>query len=153
MKFYPKTLLILIIFIFFSCHGRLSEEFKFFENYDLSTGEYKLLVFGTEGTWIDDYQDFYIDDIEVLKKMQKQWVFKRKSAVMPCGYGYIIMLVDENKVLNERAVNIDWDCSYMSGWLHFPKRYLSGYKTHFKRMTEIEKKEFVDKYKKEGEKE
>jgi hypothetical protein len=56
MKFYPKTLLILIAFLFFSCHGRLDDEFKFFENYDLSTGEYKLLVFGEEGTWIDDYR-------------------------------------------------------------------------------------------------
>jgi len=138
-----KILLIPIILLFAGCE-RLPSKIKFFENYDLSTGEYKLLVFGTEGEWIDDYRDFYIDDIETLKEMQKQWIFKYKSEVMACGYGYIVMLVDSNKVLKKTAVNID--CEYMEGWIRFPKSYLSNYKAHFKRMTEIEKKEFEEKY-------
>jgi len=143
MKFYPKILFISIVLLFAGCK-RLPSEIKFFENYDFSTGEYKLLVFGTEGDWIDDYRDFYIDDIEVLKKMQKQWVFKYKTKTWACGYGYIVMLVDSNEVLKEAEVNID--CKYMTGWIRFPKRYLSNHKAHFKRMTEIEKKEFEEKY-------
>jgi len=145
MKFYPKILFVSIILLC-SCRGRLPEEIKFFENYDLSTGGYKLLVFGEEGQWIDDYRDFYIDDTEVLRKMQKQWVFKYQSDIMACGYGYLIMLVDRDNVLKEVAVNIECDCEYMTGWVYFPRRYLSDYKTHFKRMTEIEKKEFLEKY-------
>ena len=151
MKFYPKILFISIILLC-SCRGRLPEEIIFFENCNLSTGEYKLLVFGEEGQWIDDYRDFYIDDTEVLKKMQKQWVFKYQSDILACGYGYSIMLVDKDKVIKEVAVNIECDCEYMTGWVYFPIRYLSDYKTHFKRMTEIEKKEFLEKYKKNKEK-
>jgi len=148
MNFYSKILLVSITLLFAGCE-RLPSEIKFFENYDLSTGEYKLLVFGTEGEWIDDYRDFYIDDIEVLKKMQKEWVFKYKSDILACGYGYIVMLVNSDEVLKEVAVNID--CEYMTGWIRFPKRYLSNYKAHFKRMTEIEKKEFEEKYTKKDE--
>ena len=147
MKSYTKILFVSIILLC-SCRGKLSEEIVFFENYDLSTGEYKLLVFGEEGLWIDDYQDFYIDDIETLKKMQKQWIFKYKSDISACGYGYSIMLVDSDKVLKEAAVNIERDCEYMSGWIYFPKKYLSDHKTYFKRMSENEKNSFLEKYKK-----
>jgi len=148
MKFYTKILLVSIILLFVGCE-RLPNKIKFFENYDLSTGEYKLLVFGTEGEWIDDYRDFYIDDIEVLKKMQKEWIFKYKSDILACGYGYVVMLVNRDEVLKEVAVNIE--CEYMTGWIRFPKKYLSNYKAHFKRMTEIEKKEFEEKYTKKDE--
>jgi len=81
--------------------------------------------------------------------MQKEWVFKYKSDILACGYGYIVMLVNSDKVLKEVAVNIE--CEYMTGWIRFPKRYLSNYKAHFKRMTEIEKKEFEEIYKKKDE--
>ena len=70
MNFYPKILFVFIIALFTGCE-KLPSKIKFFENYDLSTGEYKLLVFGTEGEWIDDYRDFYIDEIGVLKKCRK----------------------------------------------------------------------------------
>ncbi|MCL2097823.1 MAG: hypothetical protein FWH23_03580 [Bacteroidales bacterium] len=146
-KFYTEILFIAIS-LFCSCRGRLPETVIFFENYDLSTGEYKLLVFGGEGQWIDDYRDFYIDDTEVLTKMQKRWVFKYQSDIMACGYGYSILLVDRNKVLKEVEVNIECDCEYMSGWIYFPRSYLSDYKNHFKKMTEMEKKEFLEKYRK-----
>ena len=148
MKFYKEILFVSIILLFAGCK-RLPSEVKFFENYDLSTGEYKLLVFGIEGEWIDDYRDFYIDDIEVLKEMQKQWVFKYKSDILACGYGYIVMLVNNDELLKEVAVNVE--CEYMTGWIRFPKSYLSNYKTHFKRMAEVEKKEFEKKYKKKDE--
>ena len=148
MNFYPKILLISITLLFIGCE-KLPSEIKFFENYDLSTGEYKLLVFGTEGEWIDDYQDFYIDDIKVLKKMRKEWVFKHKSDILACGYGYIVMLVNADEVLKEVAVNIE--CEYMTGWVRFPKQYLSNHKKHFKRMTELEKKEFEERYTKRDE--
>ena len=148
MNFYPKILLVSIILLFIGCE-KLPSEIKFFENYDLSTGEYKLLVFGTEGEWIDDYRNFYIDDIGVLKKMQKEWVFKYKSDILACGYGYIVMLVNADEVLKEVAVNIE--CEYMTGWVRFPKQYLSNHKKHFKRMTELEKREFEEKYTKRDE--
>ena len=136
MKLFSKILLIFTLILFAGCYEKLSNKITFFEGYDFSTGDYKLLVFGLEGLWIDDYIDFYIDDIETLQKMQKQWVFKYKTDVMACGYGYNVMLVDSNEVVEETWVNIESDCEYMSGWIRFPKSYLSDHKTHFKRMTE-----------------
>jgi len=150
MKLFSKILLIFTLILFAGCYEKLSNKITFFEGYDFSTGDYKLLVFGTEGLWIDDYIDFYIDDIETLKKMQKQWVFKYRTKTLACGYGYIVMLVDNNEVVKETEVNIE--CEYMGAWIHFPKSYLSDHKTHFKRMTENEKKEFEEKYRKTNKK-
>ena len=145
--FYPKILLIVTI-LFCGCSWILPQKAKFFEDYDLSTGEFKLLVFGQEGMWIDDYRDFYIDDIEVLKKMQKQWVFRFKSSVMACGFGYRIMFVDRDRVINEAWVNIQRGCEYMVwfDWLRFPKRFLLDHKAHFRRMTETEREYFLYKF-------
>ncbi len=121
-----------------------SSKFSFFENYDLSSGKYKVLVFADEGDWIENYRNFYIDDIETLIKMKKQWVFNQKSEVMPCGYGYNIYLVDEDTILKNISVNID--CEYMTGWWKFPKEYLTKHKSSFKVMSEKELSEFHLKY-------
>lgn len=118
----------------FGCKERLSEEYKFFGNHDLSSGDYKLIVFGTEGARIEDYRDFYIDDIETLERMQKQWVFKYKTTPMSCGYGYNIRLVSKDKILEEKSVNVD--CEYMTGWIFFPRNYLTDHIESFKRMND-----------------
>lgn len=73
--------------------------------------------------------------------MQKQWVFKYKTDASPCGYGYKIQLVNSNSVLNETSVNID--CEYMSGWIYFPKNYLTDYKNSFVRMSKNQRKDFI----------
>ena len=138
----------LIIFLFIissiSCSEKLPNEISFFENYEVENGKYKLYVIGTEGEWIEDYRDFYIDDIETLKKMKTQWVFKEKSEVMPCGYGYILYLVNDKEVLKSEAINID--CEYMTGWIKFPREYISDYKNQFIRLNESEKLNFQNKY-------
>ncbi|MDD3771039.1 MAG: hypothetical protein RBT46_07630 [Weeksellaceae bacterium] len=134
--------LILISFIFtlISCSEKLPKEISFFENYDVKNGKYKVLVYGSEGEWIEDYKDFYIDDVKTLDKMKRQWVFNKKSDVMPCGYGYNIYLVDEENILKNVAVNIE--CEYMSSWIKFPKKYLTKHQKYFKRMTEEDKTKF-----------
>lgn len=143
MKF--KFLLIVsLLFILSGCKDKLKEEYHFFKSENLNSGNYKLLVYGLEGEIIDDYIDFYIDDISTLKQMQKQWIFKYKSEVMPCGYGYRVVLVNEKEIINEKYINID--CQYMSGWIYFPKKYLSDYKSSFKKMTKTEKEIFSQKY-------
>ncbi|MBL4754371.1 MAG: hypothetical protein JKY52_12355 [Flavobacteriales bacterium] len=135
---------IFLILLLIGCQEKLEAEYVFFEDCDFDTGGYKLLVYGDEGEWIEDYRDFYIDDVETLKRMQKQWVFKYKSDVKPCGYGYHLKLVDGKKVLKSKSVNID--CEYMSGWVYFPKLYLTEHKNSFKKMTESDREEFSQKY-------
>lgn len=101
---------------------------------------YKLLVCGQEGEHIDNYSDFYIDDVQTLQEIKKQWVFKNKSKVSPCGYGYSVVLVDDKAILKKTLVNID--CEYMSGWIYFPKAYLEDHKGSFKKMTDDDKRHF-----------
>lgn len=141
---YKFLFFLLSIFLLISCKEKLNEEYHFFNLENFDSGKYKLLVFGLEGEWIDDFRDFYIDDISTLKQMQQQWTFKYKSEVMPCGYGYKIVLVNKEEIINEKYINID--CEYMSGWIYFPENYLSDYKSSFKKMTEIEKENFIEKY-------
>src|SRR5690606_30006616 len=104
-----KKLLLIIITFFsiISCSEKLPNKIYFFDNINLKNGEYKLLVYGTEGEWIEDYKDFYIDDVKTLEIMKKQWVFNKKSDVMPCGYGYSIYLINNDSILKNVYVNID----------------------------------------------
>lgn len=140
-----KQLLFIWAFIsVLGCTEKLPEKIHFFDSIDLKSGEYKLLVYGLEGLWIEDYRDFYIDDVKTLEKMKKQWVFTRKVDPKPCGYGYSIYLVNNDSILKKIWVNID--CEYGSDWVKFPKRYLNGHKASFKRMTEEESEKFNAQY-------
>ena len=141
-----KTILkyIFLVFVVTGCREKLDREFVFFKDCNLDNGNYKLLVYATEGEWIDDYRDFYIDDVETLKRMQKQWIFRHKAEVMSCGYGYRLQLVDEKRILLSKSVNIE--CEYMSGWIYFPEAYLKEHKESFKKMTESDKDNFKEIY-------
>jgi hypothetical protein len=136
-------LLILSLFIS-GCKEKLEIEYSFFNNIEVEKGKHKLLVFPLEGEIIDDFTHFYIEDVSTLKKMQQEWVFKHKSDIMPCGYGYLLMLVDEDSIINKKSINID--CEYMSGWIYFPKKYLTDYKKSFIKMNESQKAKFAAKY-------
>lgn len=140
-----KFFFFLMLSIFISgCIEKLEKEYSFFNNIELEKGKHKLLVYPLEGEFIDDFKHFYIEDISTLKEMQQEWIFKHKSDIMPCGYGYSLLLVDENSIINKKNVNID--CEYMSGWIHFPKHYLTDYKKSFIKMNESKKAEFTAKY-------
>lgn len=133
MKLICKILIIIsTISLFSSCKEKLSKSVSFFEDYDLNSGRYRLEVNQVEGQIIGDFKNFYIDDIATLIKMQKQWVFKYKSSVKSCGYGYSIALKENSKTIKQSFINID--CEYMSGWIYFPKEYLTDHKNHFKRI-------------------
>ncbi|MBD3905268.1 hypothetical protein NAL32_07265 [Chryseobacterium sp. Ch-15] len=123
---------ILSLTIVSNCNEKLSQPISFFEDYDLTSGKYKLEIYHVEGEIIDDFKNFYIDDPETLNKMKKQWIFKYKSEVMPCGFGYELHLIEDKKVIKKTLINID--CEYMSGWVYFPKEYLTDHKNHFKRI-------------------
>ena len=141
-----KSILTLVALVtFFGCKERLDKEYRFFGDHDVQNGSYKLLVFGSEGTWIDDYRDFYIDDPATLSKMKDQWIFKYRTDMMLCGFGYIVKLVDEDKIVAETAINLD--CEYIEGWIYFPEDYLRDHISSFKRLTESERDELREKYK------
>lgn len=88
---------ILSLTILSNCKEKLKQPISFFEDYDLTSGKYKLEIYHVEGEIIDDFKNFYIDDSETLNKMKKQWIFKYKSEVMPCGFGYELHLIEDKK--------------------------------------------------------
>jgi hypothetical protein len=133
MKKIVQVIFFLMPLFILSCDEKLEKEIVFFEGIDFDSGEYKLLVNGSEGKQFEDYYDFYIDDIQTLNEMKKQWVFTRKSEITACGYGYNVKLVNQNGVVKSTSINIE--CEYMSGWIRFPKRYLTDHKKSFKKMT------------------
>lgn len=143
-KFLAQVVLLLLILSTTSCYESLDRKVVYFAEIDFESGNYKLLVYGMEGEWIEDYRDFYIDDIQTLNRMKRQWVFTKKSDEMPCGYGYSLKLVNQSEILKSTSINID--CEYMSGWIRFPRKYLEDHKKSFKRMTEVEKTEFSKRY-------
>jgi len=130
----PIRILISIIslIILSNCKEKLPQTISFFENYDLNSGKYRLEAYQVEGKSIDGFKNFYIDNAETLSKIKKQWVFKYKSEIMPCGFEYELHLVENHKIVKKTLVNID--CEYMEGWIYFPKEYLTDYKNHFKRI-------------------
>nr|WKN37410.1 hypothetical protein K4G66_01640 [Tunicatimonas sp. TK19036] len=144
-----KKLIILLLLVIdlVGCHEKLDEELVYFEDVDFSSGDYKIYVFATEGEWIEDYKNFIIDDIEILNEIKKRWVFEHKIPPSACGYGYNLKLVDNEKIVKSTSINVD--CEYMSGWIEFPKEYLSDYKSAFERLEGDGIKRFSEKYLKE----
>ncbi len=111
-----------------SCKEKLEKEFRFFDIENLDSGNVKLLIYRLEGSKFQN--DFYIDDINVLKTMQNQWIFTKKSKIWSCGFDHRLVLMDGNKIVQEKLINLD--CEYMSGWIYFPKEYLLDNKSNFK---------------------
>jgi hypothetical protein len=136
MRSFIKTISLLILIT--SCKEKLSEPEHFFGTIDLRDGNYKLVGFGLEGLWVDDFRNFYVDDLTTLQKMQRQWIFEYAVPPSPCGYGYKLKLMRDTIVINEALVNID--CEYMNAneqpWRYFPANYLTDHKASFKRFTE-----------------
>ena len=138
------TIILFALVGLLGCRERLDQEYRFFGRHDLNTGEYKLLALGGIAELIEDYDQFYIEDPEILSKMQDQWVFKHKGDLYKCGYSYRLKLVNQDTVLNSMGVNID--CGYTSNGLYFPKHFLTDYKSSFLRMTEEEAQYFGKKF-------
>lgn len=141
-------LIISLIYCLFGCTESLDKEIVFFDKIDFNSGNYKIYVFASEGAWIKDYKDFVIEDIETLNKIKDKWVFKNKVPPTSCGYGYNLKLVDTTNIL--KSVNINFDCEYMSGWIQFPKEYLSEFTESFKPLTKKDINDFSKKYSSES---
>ena len=132
MASFSKVPIVIIILstLLLACREKLAEPISFFENYDLQSGRFRLEASKTDGVAIDNHENFYIDDPKTLTKMQQQWIFRYKSDIQPCGYGYAFYLKENNKTIKQTSVNLD--CEYMSGWIYFPKEFLTDHKNHFK---------------------
>ena len=142
MQSFLRTFSLLLI-LQTSCKEKLAEPEHFFGTIDLTEGNYKLVGLGLEGLWVDDFRNFYVDDLTTLQKMQRQWIFEYSVPPTACGYGYKLKLLKDTTVIKGAFVNID--CEYMSAkghpWRYFPANYLTDHKANFKRLTDEQRNE------------
>jgi len=136
--------ILLLIFCLTSCKEQLDKEIVFFENIDFKSGVFKIYLFASDGPQIGDFHNFVIEDVETLELLKERWIFKNKISPIACGYGYNLKLVDDKKVV--KSTNINVECEYMTGWIKFPKEYLSDFKHSFIKIDEIEIVRFSEKY-------
>jgi len=131
-----------VVVLLTSCKQRLDEFEPFFGTADLSKGNYKLIGIGLEGLWVDDFRNFYIDDVQTLQQMQNQWVLDYSVPATACGYGYYLKLVKDTVVIKEAYVNLE--CEYLYSkehpWRSFPANYLTDHKASFKTLSEAQLK-------------
>jgi hypothetical protein len=93
-----------------------------------------LVFYVKEGGIIENYHEFYIDDIKTLNDIKKQWVFTKKSDIYSCGYNYSMEVIKKDSTVFCKSINVD--CEYMSGWIYFPKEFLLMHKKSFKKINE-----------------
>ncbi len=66
-----KIFPVLLVFLTLTgCLERLDKKIIFFDEFEFNSGTYKLYFFGQEGTLIDGYHNFYIDDISTLNEIR-----------------------------------------------------------------------------------
>ena len=137
--------LICILLNSVSCREKLPETYYFFPENKVNAN-YKLVIIpiGEGFNLISEFDNAYIDNPLIIGEVSKKWVFTKKSDVMPCGYEYSLILVDDSKIITEKYLN--FDCGYLGGWIYFPKYYLLKYKSHFKKFSPEELYEFYDPY-------
>lgn len=54
-----------------------------------------------------DLIEFYVDDIDELKKISKSWTFTKKSPYYLCGYDYTVYLTQKGVTLNSYSITLD----------------------------------------------
>lgn len=113
-----------------------SAQFRPFERYNFEEGGYLLAgVFEHH----DDHAvqkklgEFYVDDKEVLKSIQKAWNFPREQKIYACGYHYYVVLLKNGKRVDDLAINLD--CQQIvtdKGSRYFDARLLTRFSTQLK---------------------
>ena len=131
------TLVTFCLFLLLSCRQKLEQKEEFFEGTDLTVGIYRLEGIGLEGGWVNDFRNFYIDNLPTLQKIKDQWVFEYTVPPSSCGYGYKLRLLRDKIIIKEAFVNIE--CEYISvngnPWRYFPSNFLTDHRASFKRFT------------------
>ncbi|MDL2312679.1 hypothetical protein LJC68_07370 [Bacteroidales bacterium OttesenSCG-928-B11] len=144
MKKLFKYLFATILFIGCS-HG---ETIRFFEEYDFNSGNYKLygiLSEGGETCFTENVGDFVVLDTVTLNKIKQDWEIHHTNKRMPCGYSYLMILMEGDSCVYDFGVNLD--CKYLTcdkGWFQFSPKLLNKYKKMVLRISREEAKALQD---------
>ena len=83
---------------------------QIFKKYDFNKEGYYLLgAFSAsdESTLQDSIGEFYTDDISILNKFKKDWIFKEPGKRYACGYHYDIFICKQGKILESFSINLN----------------------------------------------
>jgi len=103
-----KTIILNITLLFLTVSTY--SQTQILKKYDFNEGGYYLLgVFSAsdESTLQDSIGEFYSDDIAILNKFKKDWIFKRPGKRYACGYHYDIYICKQGEILESFAINLN----------------------------------------------
>jgi len=80
------------------------------QKYDFDKGGYYILGVFSESdrnSLRDSIGEFYTDDISILNKFKKDWVFKQPGKKYACGYHYEIFICKQGQILESFLINLN----------------------------------------------
>ena len=116
---------------------KLDAQVQVLKSYNFEEGGYYLLGARAESdrnSFADSLGVFYTNDIQVLNKIKKEWVFKKPSPKYACGYHYYVLICKDGKELESFAVNLN--CNEIvsdKGYFYFDTNKLRKFKNDFKK--------------------
>ena len=131
---------LLIMSFLIGCSNQ--QDIHLFERYDFNSGNYKLYGILSEGgstSFTDNIGDFVILDTVTLNKIKQDWKIHLTDKRMPCGYSYLMVLMEEDSCVYHFGVNLD--CEYLKcekGWFEFPAKLLNKYEKSVVRISRQE---------------
>jgi hypothetical protein len=126
-----QLIFILTTILLFSCGKQNEKGIQVFEGYDFNTGDFKLYGLITEGgstSFTEKVGDFVVSDTVTLNRIKRDWQIYPTDKRMPCGYSYIIVLMQGDSCVYH--FNINMDCEYLTcekGWYEFPADLMNKY--------------------------
>ena len=110
---------------------------KLLKDYDFEKGGYYILgeiLINEDNTLQDSIGDFYTDDVSVLNKFKKDWVFKKQGKKYACGYHYTIYVCKQGQILESFSINLE--CKEIvtnKGYFYFDPNLLRQFYGKFKK--------------------
>ena len=132
--------------LFVGCSNKKS--IHLFEEYDFNSGNYKLYGILTEGgptNFTENVGNFVVLDTVILNKIKQDWKIHSTNKIMPCGYSYLMVLMDKDSCVYHFGVNLD--CEYLTcekGWFKFPAKLLNRYEKSVVKISRQEANAFHD---------
>jgi len=104
-----RTFLLVILSLLLT--SVLSGGVRVFDDFDFNQGGFVLMGIksseSSRNELSDSLGDFYTDEIKVLQKFKKEWVFRKPGKNYACGYHYHIFLVQRGNIVLTMRINLD----------------------------------------------
>ncbi len=120
-----KTLQILLLIFFISCRPT-KIDYNPFDKLDLNQkcSVYFIRSMGDWGDFEKTNEDFVLTDKVALQKLKVNWVLRLTDKRMACGFGYLVYITQNNKLVE--SIQINEPCGYAittGGWYDFDENY------------------------------